>query len=253
MPGFWSKDALRRLESFALNGKTLRGSLVIFSHELFGGNFKRKVTDIAAALELIHSALLIQDDIMDKDLMRRGARTIHLQYASLGKRKKIRNPHHFGESAAVCLADIAFFVAFGLLDRLTLNLKAKMELWNLFVKELTTTALGQMEDVASAGKNRNNLSLYRAKTARYTFVLPLLAGAILAGRGRKSLRKLERAAEILGIIFQLKDDELDNKTTRNGKEIMRLAREAERLIFRLPTEQKKALAELLTYNLKRKY
>lgn len=254
MAGFWSKDAIRRLKSFVLRGKTLRGSLVIFSHQLFGGTLKTEVIDTAAALELIHSALLIQDDIMDEDLMRRGIKTIHLQYANLGKRKKIKNSSHFGESAAGCLADIAFFVAFGLLGRLALNLKAKKELWNLFTKELTATAIGQIEDVASVGKREVNLTLYRAKTARYTFVLPLLAGALLAGKKKGQLKNFEKLGEVLGIIFQLKDDELDGKRKGREGEILRLARKARRLILSLATpKQKGAFSALLVYNLERKF
>ncbi|MDP3762445.1 MAG: polyprenyl synthetase family protein [bacterium] len=250
---FWGKDSLERLKSFALRGKSLRGSLVVFSHKLFQGTSGSKVFDVAAALELIHSALLIQDDILDRDLMRRGVRAVHRQYADLGARKKIKDRNHFGESAAICLADIGFFAAFGTLGRLSLNSKIRDELWRLFREELAITASGQMADMALAEKRQKTLSVYCAKTARYTFVLPVLAGAILAGKRRKDLQKVEKLSEILGIIFQLKDDELDKGGKGQGKEISRLVKKAQKLIWSLPVqEQKKAFGALLRYNLERR-
>ncbi|MEK7162444.1 MAG: polyprenyl synthetase family protein [Patescibacteria group bacterium] len=250
--GYWGRDAMKRLRSFALRGKSLRGSLVLFSYRLFKNVLKPEVIDVAAALELIHSALLIQDDIMDEDEVRRGIKTIHLQYAGLGQIKKIPMPRHFGESAAVCLSDIAFFLAFGALGRLRFKAALAKDFWELFSQELATTAVGQMEEAASFGIKRLNLNLYRAKTARYTFVLPLLAGAMLAGKRRSELKKFEKLGEILGVIFQLKDDELDKKRSGTGKEILRLARKAERLILTLPApKQKEAFSGILAYNLSR--
>jgi geranylgeranyl diphosphate synthase type I len=53
------------------------------------------------------------------------------------------------------------------------------------------------------------LELYRCKTARYTFSLPLVSGALAAGAGEELIVQLEELGEHLGIVFQLKDDELD--------------------------------------------
>jgi len=192
----------------------------------------------------MHSALLIQDDIMDEDEMRRGVKAIHRQYARVGRKRKIKNPDHFGESAAICLSDIAFFFAFGVLGRLKIDLGARRELWKLFSRELITTALGQMEE----------LTLYLAKTARYTFVLPLLAGALLAGKRRAELKKFEKLGEVLGIIFQLKDDELDGEQKRFNKEISRFGRMAKKLVFSLSDKkQKEAFSDLLAYSLSREF
>ena len=252
--GVFDRDSIRRLESFARRGKSLRGSLVMFSYRLFKNGFSQEALDMAAALELIHSALLIQDDIMDEDEMRRGVKAVHRQYAWVGKKLKIKNPDHFGESAAICLSDIAFFFAFGVLGRLKIDLGARRELWKLFSRELITTALGQMEDVAASPARKKELTLYLAKTARYTFVLPLLAGALLAGKRRAELKKFEKLGEVLGIIFQLKDDELDGEQKRFNKEISRFGRMAKKLIFSLSDKkQKEAFSDLLAYSLSREF
>jgi geranylgeranyl diphosphate synthase type I len=52
------------------------------------------------------------------------------------------------------------------------------------------------------------LNLYRFKTARYTFSIPLVTGAIASRADEKTISLLEKLGEHLGIIFQIKDDEL---------------------------------------------
>jgi geranylgeranyl diphosphate synthase type I len=52
------------------------------------------------------------------------------------------------------------------------------------------------------------LELYRYKTGRYTFSLPLSSGALLAGADEQQRQRLEHIGELLGIVFQLRDDEL---------------------------------------------
>jgi geranylgeranyl diphosphate synthase type I len=52
------------------------------------------------------------------------------------------------------------------------------------------------------------ISCYISKTARYSFSLPLVIGAALAGQNRKILDRLEKLGENLGLIYQIRDDEL---------------------------------------------
>jgi len=101
------------------------------------------------------------------------------------------------------------------------------------------------------------IDLYRRKTARYTFSLPLKAGAILAGAKREEQEKLYEIGEKIGIIFQLKDDELglfgNQKKTgeeigsdldENKKTVHRL-----KLLEKLSDEEEKRIRELLGSNL----
>jgi geranylgeranyl diphosphate synthase type I len=63
------------------------------------------------------------------------------------------------------------------------------------------------------------LSLYRNKTGRYTFSLPLVTGAILAGAGLEDRERLGELGEDMGLIFQIKDDEIGlfGEPGRTGK------------------------------------
>ncbi|MDP3785119.1 MAG: polyprenyl synthetase family protein [bacterium] len=201
----WGRDALRRLRVFVKRGKTLRGALVILSYLLKQKKVSQEAIAAAAALELAHSSLLIHDDIMDEDFWRRGRKTIFAQYAALApKRKKAR---HFGESMGICAGNLGFFLAFEILPE---------RLRPVFTKELVVVDVGQMQDVYFVSGGRISraevLRMYRYKTARYTFSLPFLMGGILAGLPLSSLRKLEKFGELCGIVFQLRDDELDGSS-----------------------------------------
>src|SRR4030042_7198734 len=68
----WAVDVPRRLLKLSLGGKMIRGSLVMLSHEMFGGTGKNNAVIAASAIELFESACLIHDDIIDRDIQRRG-------------------------------------------------------------------------------------------------------------------------------------------------------------------------------------
>ncbi|HEB30197.1 MAG TPA: polyprenyl synthetase family protein [Spirochaetes bacterium] len=209
----WGEDLMRRFSGFAGQGKMIRGGLVILSYLMYKGNDPGWIVKTASAVELIHSSLLIHDDIMDRDYVRRGEKTLFAQYQELGENEKYHDPVHFGESFGICAGDIGFFLAFEILSEVDIYPEAKGKIFNLWSKELTLVGLAQMQDVYFSISNLEPgedeiLDLYRFKTARYTFSLPLMTGAILAGQDTKTALHLEKLGECIGIIFQIKDDEL---------------------------------------------
>jgi geranylgeranyl diphosphate synthase type I len=166
------------------------------------------------ALELMQSALLIHDDIMDLDTLRRGAPALHRQYAALAQKEGIADPDHFGTSMGICAGEIAIFLAFEALAGLPGPGRRSAEVQKLFAAEFGLVGLGQMRDIQAGSSprligTRQALGLYRFKTARYSFALPLAMGWILGGGPRNVRPELERLGEALGLIFQIKDDELD--------------------------------------------
>lgn len=77
---------LREMCRYVLSnhGKRIRPAMCILSYRLLGGTEPDKAVDLGAAVELIHNATLIHDDINDEGEMRRGAKALYKQY-SLGK------------------------------------------------------------------------------------------------------------------------------------------------------------------------
>jgi geranylgeranyl diphosphate synthase type I len=208
----WGGDVLDRLGAFTRRGKMIRGVLVALGSEMAGRRAGAAAVRAGTALELIQSGLLIHDDIMDRDPRRRGGPSVHEQYARLAPGPGGAAAAHYGTSLAICAGEIAIFLAFEALAGLPEGRRAAA-VQKLFAAEFGLVGLGQMLDVeagAAPGRlpERRVLEIYRTKTARYSFYLPLAAGWTLGG-GRPAVRTaLERLGEDLGLAFQIKDDEL---------------------------------------------
>jgi geranylgeranyl diphosphate synthase type I len=213
----WGPDALDKIKSIVSEGKTIRGSLVLLVHDILHGHVKNDALRVAAAYELIQTGLLIHDDIMDHDTMRRGKPTVHVQYKS--------------EPMAMCVGDICFFLAHELLSNTSVD-KMSAEIFQ-------EVGIAQMEDVARTAKSKEEIvSLYRYKTARYTSSLPMMAGAILARANNKSIHLLEKLGEDMGILFQIQDDRLDNeKNPFTDHDIEAYKKSAEQSIARLTIQE----------------
>jgi len=209
----WGNDLADRLLEFSLQGKMIRGTLTIASCEMLSGTVPSWIIPVASAFELIHSSLLIHDDIMDRDLYRRGEKTIFSQYIEVGKEEIRGDSSHFGKSLGICAGDIGFFLAQKILSAAELNPKTRNRIFEFWANELVRVGLAQMQDIYFSisrrqVEEREILNLYRFKTARYTFSIPLVTGAIAAQADEKTISLLEKLGEHMGIIFQIKDDEL---------------------------------------------
>lgn len=251
----WSKDVFKRLKLFAVNGKLFRGSLCLTTADTLKKQEKIPLAYLktAAALELIHSALLIQDDIMDQDQLRRGQSTIHQQYQNLAQTKDFKNPELFGISTAVCVSDLCHFLAFDLINQAKLKPNLKNKLISSISQDINKTALAQISDCEFANSPKNPsqneiLNMYLYKTGRYTFSLPMLCGAYLAEQD-KNAELLAKIGEKLGIIFQIKDDELGifGESKNTGKPVGNDIKENKKTVWRywlLNSIQKKQNSEL---------
>jgi len=204
-------DVIDRLIPFVTSGKTTRGSLSVYIYSLFQTTPSQQIYNAAAALELFHSGFLIHDDIMDKDSLRRGKPSIWEQYHQLS-----HNPH-VGISQAINTADLCFFMGQELL--------VDLPILGLVARELQPVIIAQMQDVINSktqALSRDEvLSLYRYKTARYTFSLSMAVGATLGGASQEHIDHLMRLGESMGLLFQIRDDELSvaGDTAVTGKPV----------------------------------
>lgn len=233
-------DLLERIKKLVVAGKTIRGSLVLFSFCFNHTKPSKDALKAAAAMELIQTALVIHDDIMDKDKERRGMPSMHVQYKS--------------ESLAMCVGDVLFFLAFELLGTLKTDTVTLGRIIRLVGREFQSVGVAQMADVAKTAKTELDiLSLYTYKTARYTFAVPLMLGATLAGTTRDMLKYLESFGVSAGVIFQIRDDMLDHEETVGKGEIQAYQQSAVESIKRMPVteDNKKVLRNLLDFVLRR--
>ena len=221
----WGGDVITRLLPFVAAGKTIRGGLLLYTYSLFEKSPPGFVLDAAAALELFQSGFLIHDDIMDQDATRRGSSAIYKQYEQAATDKRGTDVDRFGQSMGINAADLCFFLGYELLGGLP---DRYMHVVQIFSREFSSVVTAQMQDVSAShvpisfGK-ADILSLYRYKTARYSFSLPLTVGALLANAEKGVIENMEKLGEHLGLLFQIRDDELDRSVEsdrRNRKQTL---------------------------------
>jgi geranylgeranyl diphosphate synthase type I len=136
--------------------------------------------------------------------------------------------------------DLCLLLAFELLGDCTTDIKVSQAVHKVYSVEIQLCISGQILDY-SFGTHINNptsqdiMKVYTHKTARYTFVVPFTLGALLSKADEKTISQLDMLGEKLGIIYQIKDDELgiygDEKTI--GKPIGSDIRENKKTIFRM--------------------
>ncbi|HEX3777132.1 MAG TPA: polyprenyl synthetase family protein [Polyangiaceae bacterium] len=154
--------------------------------------------DAGVALELLQAYLLIHDDWMDGDLVRRGGPAVHAQLA-----KRFRSQHK-GEASGVLAGDYASAVALEALSQVEMRRAAAPAAMACFAEMQLDAIAGQQLDVIG-GEYDVELA-YQLKTGSYTVRGPLRLGAILAAASPSTLRTLDRFALPVGVAFQLRDD-----------------------------------------------
>lgn len=193
------------------SNKRIRAILVILGYQLFGGRDFRKILTVAQSIELIHSSLLIHDDIFDQDLYRRGGLSFHYIFEKFHRDKfKKGDSEHFGHCMGILAGDIGFAFAVDNLINSKFSDNTKFKILDKFNKMYYDTCYGQATDVLNSYKERvkekDVFEVYKYKTAKYTIETPLFLGATSAGVSDKNLQLLSKFALPLGIAFQIKDD-----------------------------------------------
>lgn len=198
------------LEDFGIGGKAMRPFLVYLGYRLSGGKDIKRVLPVCLAVELLHSLLLIHDDIIDESPTRRGKPTVHRKFAKkLDSLKNLKVREHYGISQAIVLGDISCFEAFKLINNSSFPNSLKQKVIDKLCEVLIDTGYGEALDVEYSyfkARLADVMQVCDFKTARYTFVGPLTLGAILAGADGKMQRVLEQFGSVLGVAFQIKDD-----------------------------------------------
>lgn len=222
----WAQEVISSIAQTTKRGKTVRGSLVLGTIDLFSHSMTQDAISTAAALEYLHSALLIHDDLIDHDDMRRGTSSMHKIYQKIGDEKQFSHPEEFGKGMALCIGDIAIFGAFSFLTKLTIDARTHVSLLQCITDEFLLVGFGELHDIAlgyqtTLPPSQEVLQMYLHKTARYTFSLPFKIGCILTHQPDSVSTTMETIGEKMGLIYQLTDDQLTltGKTAETGKKI----------------------------------
>ncbi len=189
-------------------GKRIRPALVLASHLGFGGDGFTSVP-LAAAVELIHNASLIHDDIEDMDAFRRN-------HPSAWKR--------FGVPQALNLGDFLLPCAMQLVLGSRVNDKVIRRLQDRLCREMMCLVHSQMLEIRELKGKTPDMQTYRHICAGKTgalFRLCLTGGAELLGDETTSfLEDLDEMGSRLGLLFQMRDDWIDITGQKEGRDAL---------------------------------
>ncbi|MBN2295682.1 MAG: polyprenyl synthetase family protein [Pirellulales bacterium] len=176
---------------FRLGGKRLRPALVLLSGKVCGEISKDHFT-LAAAVELIHTATLIHDDVLDEASMRRHLDTVNARWDN---------------EASVLLGDYLLARSIGLVG--TVDTTFACEVIGTASREMCE---GELRQIGARGnyelKESEYLEIIGAKTAALCACCCRL-GAHYSGASEEAQQSLARYGRHLGLAFQVVDDVLD--------------------------------------------
>lgn len=205
-------ELLKRFLETARRGKKIRGALVVLGYEAAGGINHQAIMDASLAIELFHAGILVHDDFMDEDSLRRGLPTIHKQFEEIGRAIKVNTtPLHYGESMAVNAGDAAYYLSWEKLMACKFEAERLVEAGRIYAGYVIRVVHGQVLDITNTTikslTEEDILKVLKYKAAEYTGVLPLLFGAALTGeKNKKRLQAIKDYGLAFGWAFQIQDD-----------------------------------------------
>jgi geranylgeranyl pyrophosphate synthase len=180
------------LQLLASGGKRLRPALALGAYGLFADRVPDKVIAMAAAVEMLHNATLVHDDLIDNALVRRGMTTLNAVW---------------NKGATVLAGDYLFARAAGFAAE-----TEHIRVVQLFAETLRTIVDGELRQLFSSREWSQPKDAYYprifAKTASL-FAAATRSGAMLADATPEQEQALDDYGKHLGMAFQIVDDILD--------------------------------------------
>ncbi|MFC1632608.1 polyprenyl synthetase family protein [Patescibacteria group bacterium] len=220
------KPTYKRLERYTMSGgKRLRAYLVNMGAAFVDKEISKKnLLDLGASLELGHTGILVHDDIIDRDLLRRGEPTLHI--ASQDWRNDTKRPKkQLGYLNAMTCGNILGAWANEILMNTDLTDSRKLLLLEVATRTGLLTAQGEVYDIQLGAGKRPDLdwtellAIQQLKTAPYSFEGPLVFGALAAGGSKAAFEALAEYSNLVGSAFQLQDDILGIQGNKGNQKI----------------------------------
>jgi len=192
-------------------GKRIRPILTIKAYEMLGGKQETEIVKASLSIELLQSYLLMHDDLMDRDALRRGKPSSWNYFSEYHKQNFSRKvPELFGNNMAVLAGDICNVFSVKAIDETNFNDSVKNQAISKLNEMNQFTGYGQVLDVSYEQKENVTidevLKMFELKTSHYTISGPLELGAIFAEADPEIIRTLANFGIPAGIAFQIHDD-----------------------------------------------
>ena len=185
------KENLEYFKILNSDGKLIRGFLIALGYKMLKDNINYSYY-LSLAYEIFQTSILIHDDIIDNDNLRRGKNTIHYS-----------------------IGDYGFFKVNEILIRHYKDDPNFSKLFDYYNNIVLKTVEGEIVDVILSFESRykeilnledNIMTVYKLKTAFYSIIGPLSLGLILGGIDDQKLNDIKNFGEKVGIAFQIQDD-----------------------------------------------
>ncbi len=207
------RELWSRLRVLSQGGKRVRPLMLLTAHDGLGGSRREDAIRAAVGVELLHTALVIHDDIIDGDLERRGAPNITASFAgdALTRGLSPERARAWGETMSLLAGDLLLSAAVREVARIEAPAPLRERVLAILDEGVYLAASGEQADVAyGIGLEHPDAQAIRdmmhRKTACYSFETPLRMGAALAEAPEPLVHRLGEIGRGLGILFQLRDD-----------------------------------------------
>ena len=199
-------DLIKKMSDYHLNsgGKRIRALLTMGSAKLGGYVNGKRDINLAACVELIHSATLLHDDVIDESEIRRGNKTANTIW---------------GNQSSILVGDYLLSRCFEMMVE-----DGDLEVLKLLSSTSSKIAQGEVLQLQHKGEadllEENYIKIINLKTAAL-FAAATKVGACISGQDKKKKDALESYGKNLGLAFQIADDALDyfSKEKIFGKQI----------------------------------
>tara|TARA_B110000037_G_C17007448_1_gene459844 strand:+ start:33 stop:989 length:957 start_codon:yes stop_codon:yes gene_type:complete len=183
-------------EALGTGGKRIRARLALLACGVLGVS-KQDAVCWAAAVELVHNATLVHDDIQDGDTHRRGRETVWVKH---------------GVGQAINVGDLMLVLPYQALDQMDAPAELRWYLSRALAYRSGETVRGQAEDMSLVTDRLFDWESYvrvaEGKSGQL-LALPVEGAAILAGIKPQVAREIGNVYATLGTLYQMQDDVLD--------------------------------------------
>jgi geranylgeranyl diphosphate synthase type I len=201
-----------QLRTAVATGKRLRAAFCYWGWRSAGQPDSDEMVRAAAAMELVHAAAVVHDDLIDNSSVRHGGPTAHValsRTAAPGVRRHAGRQVEAGRSLAMLVGDLLMSWAGQLFTSCGLPagyLARARPMWATLARELVAGEALEILRTGSRPDTESSLQVIRYKTAKYTVEHPLHIGGRLGGARPALMETFSAYGLPLGEAFQLRDD-----------------------------------------------
>lgn len=192
------------LRDFVLRrGKRIASYTTLITYRGYS-NGSESILNMCCGIELYRHAILVHDDLIDEDVMRRGGKTIHEEF-------KNAYDSRLGYGTAVFAGNVLLSLALKVIINSGFPPDKVREVSRLMVEGFKEVNESQILDLLFEYKNVDTKEWYvmASKRAASLFKTTILTGAILAGAPPKDIELLKKASMHIGYAFDIQDDIID--------------------------------------------